>query len=189
MKNFLHFSRGGGRWLLVVAGLLAGSCSLIGAAAPAPAKPAPTPATAAPAEFKPPVSTFIWKTNDPGFGKDPFFPKSTRPPWAKAKAPPKVEPPKIDPLKPTNSTATHIDVPPPPPPPKRKVELVLQGIGGRTTALINRVSFRVGEVGTVKVSDGFAKIRLDKIMEGAVEVTVWLDDKETERQTLGLGGN
>lgn len=136
----------------------------------APAKPA----TPEPVIEKPiPKSEFISRTNQPGFGRDPFFPGTLR------FNPPKPKDPV--PVVPATGTGNPVIVPPPPPP---TVVLTLSGIMGSRVAIINSRSYLKGEGGLIP--DAKARIRVDEIKAKSVNVTVFMEDGKTETRELFL---
>jgi hypothetical protein len=165
-----------------------GAPSLYAAAKPAPAppKPAEKPATNAPAvapQLEIPLSVFVWKTNAPGFGRDPFFPDSER---FKPKRPPK--PTNIVIVVPGTSNQTSVValVTTPPVPARPEVPLVLQGIIGNKLAVINGRNFMSGDAGMVAIPSGKIRIRCEAIQDQQVKVTIFYEDKTTEEKTLSL---
>jgi hypothetical protein len=88
--------------------------------------------------------------------RDPFFPQSTRAPYAQQKQDPK-------------GTAA----------PKLEVKLALKGISGGV-ALINNGTFSEGESRMVKVPGGQIRIRCVKINERSVLINVDDSNEQTE---------
>lgn len=166
-------------------GLVVVAALNLGAAAAAPAQP----------EFTPPKSVFVWNQSDPAFGRDPFFPNS--PDRSGRWAPRKVVPvaavntvkPVVDPVKPVVDPVKPV-VDPVKPVVEKPVEypLILTGIGGGRSAIINNITFLKGERVKVNTALGQVVVRLDEVKENAVVVTVIAGGKETQ-QTVPMVGN
>lgn len=152
-----------GGWAVIVGTVLASGLW----AAQAPPKPVvPEPVIEKPI----PRAEFISRTNQPGFGRDPFFPGTLR------FNPPK---PKPEPVPPTpGPDPGPISKPPP------SVVLNLNGIIGSMRAIINGQIFRTGEGGLIP--DAKARIRVDEIKPKSVKVTLFLEDGKTEKRELFL---
>ena len=117
-----------------------------------PAAAAPAAKSLLPSEVTRPLSIFDNKSSSV---RDPFFPKTTRPPYVQQ-----------------TPTPTHGE-----PPPAPEAKLVLKGILGNV-ALINNATFSEGEERSVKVPGGQVRIRCVKINERSVLVTV--EDKNEQ---------
>ena len=120
------------------------------------AVPAPPPAPPATHEFQFVKSAFV---TSPGFGKDPFFPRSTRILGAVASNP-------VESAVPVSS-------------------LVLKGISGPRThrlAIINNRTFETGEEGEIKVAGQSMRLRCVKIADDGVTVSI---NGQTQKLVLG----
>ncbi|MCX8155339.1 MAG: hypothetical protein N3J91_02600 [Verrucomicrobiae bacterium] len=186
-------SRAGWLSALLAITALAAAALVLQAATTAPAKPATnqtasaTTAAAAPVPFEPPKSVFIWDPADPAFGRDPFFPHSSRNGrWAPP--PPRKEVKQVETATTTTTTPPKPVETPAPPASRKEYKMDLNGIGGRRTAVINNISFLKGETGRVNTPDGPVKIRLDEILGDGVRITIWLEDGKTETREIPLSG-
>jgi hypothetical protein len=87
-------------------------------------------------------SYFAWNPANKDFGRDPFFPTSTR---FKPAAPPPPPPP----TNATPATTTNVTPPPPPPPPVPEptgiLTLKLEGLLGSVLAIINGRDLKLGQ--------------------------------------------
>ncbi|MEI8043743.1 MAG: hypothetical protein WCL11_20200 [Verrucomicrobiota bacterium] len=118
----------------------------------APPKPAsPPPATnAAPSELKIPSSTFVIPSK-PQQGRDPFFPQSTRL-FEEALTTAATNQPGI--------VAADLQL------------KALSGLPGHRLAMINNLTFEVGEEGEVSTSNGRARVRCLAIRDDSVLIQV-----------------
>ena len=114
-----------------------------------------------PSESARPLSLFDNKSSNI---RDPFFPRSTRPPYAQQAA--------------TAAPGATVK--------QTEVKLILKGIlgpAGARLALINNQTFAEGESGLVKMPGGQTKIRCVKINDHTVTITV---EGKTEQIELRL---
>jgi hypothetical protein len=181
MKSFLRFFRFPLGFIAFVGGGLVAFAFMANAAVEASktsaaAKPAAKAVEVAPVVLQAAPSVFIWDPKEKGFGKDPFYPETTR-----------FQPPKPKVLIPVATpSGTNTDHVIPPPPPKPEVSLTLQGVIGRKIAIINGKNFMVGDEALVVTPSGRIRIRCESIEAESVTVTVLFDDKTTEKKELSL---
>jgi hypothetical protein len=113
----------------------------------APKTAAPVPAPASVEVLPPPQSVFV---DRPDFGRDPFFPKSTRRGAVKS----------------TNSVVEPV---------ANFGNLALKGISvnnERRLAIINNKTFEVGEEGEVRVNGQPVRVKVTEIRDKSVVITV-----------------
>jgi hypothetical protein len=123
---------------------------------------AEAPAFRFPSEIERPLSVFDDKAASPI--RDPFFPKSTRPPYFQPKEVPG-----------SKEAAARV------PEIKLTLKSIIVGSGGKNLAMINNQTFQEGESGMVRLpSGGQVRVRCVKINDRSVTVAIEGKNDQTE---------
>ena len=117
-----------------------------------------------------PKSVFIWNPKEPGFGRDPFFPKLQKKQGVPA----------------STDTSASIKEIKPQEPPKPKPEFVLNGLIGKMICIVNGKQIMVGNTEMVPTAAGKIKVRCDKIEDDIAFITIFNDNGTTESRELNL---
>ena len=140
--------------------------------APASGSQTNTVSTNLPVVVEIPKSVFIWNPKEPGFGRDPFFPKLQK---------------KQGVLESTGTSASaSIKEIKPQEPPKPKPEFVLNGLIGKMICIVNGKQIMVGNTEMVPTAAGKVQVRCDKIENDTAFITIFNDNGTTESRELNL---